>query len=598
METVFGAKTALIAMSPWLVACLSGFALVSMWDLIGDPLAAWSGEVLVTAVDALRHVHSSGTGKLALGVAGPVLWFTGGLLLGTSLGGPIHLARAARSGQGWKTAKDKTHGSARWGTVSDALKAGHLHRRGATKGIALGRLMMHPGRALDPRYRVEYHAITCAPTRAGKGIGAVIPNLLQYEGSAIVLDIKGENYAVTAAQRRRLGHEICVLDPFGLTDASCQSINWLDFVEATAPESISEAAMLAEAMVVCSQGMDSHWDEKAHEIIQALILHVATLEPARRHLGTVRELLAQPEPGATAMWTSLQESAAGYGVVARVAATVLGMEEREQSSCLSTAKRHTRFLDDPRIVESLRHSTVDLLALKHRPMTVYVVMPPSKIDTYRRYLRGVLGAALRAVEARKGRAEHPVLFLLDEVAQLGYMPHLEKAVSYIAGYGALLWFVVQDLSQIQSVYRTKHESILNNAVMHAYAPNDVKTAEYLEKLLGRTTVEVHSQSKSRNRSGMGASSNIGRQGRSLLTADEIRRLPPDEVLVFERGQPPQRLKRLNYLADPEYQGLAAPNPMYAAPDVETKGGHRRPPAAEEGDRRPVGKGHSLFLAGK
>ena len=195
-------------------------------------------------------------------------------------------------------------------------------------------------------------------------------------------------------------------------------------------------------------------------------------------------------------------------------------------------------------------------------------MPPDKLHAFRRYVRGMLGLALRSMIVQPGQPKVPVVFLLDEFAQLGHFTPVEDGVSMLRGYGAWLWLLVQDLSQLQNVY-PKWRTFLANMTLQAFGTQDFDTAKYISNMLGQTTIEVESASATHNLSErLGANASTGRStsiqatGRSLLLPDEIRRLNNREVIVLEQGRDPARLVRLNYLGDPEVAGLWEKNPMY------------------------------------
>ena len=265
-----------------------------------------------------------------------------------------------------------------------------------------------------------------------------------------------------------------------------------------------------------------------------------------------------------------EDKATGYGLVARMANTMLQKVDRERSGVISTAHRHTAFLDDPRIVESLKRSEVDFAKLKTERMTVYLVMPPDKLRSQSRYVRAVVYMALRGVLRVQGRPEIPVTFLLDEFAQLGRLSAVEDAVSLLAGYGAWLWLLVQDLSQLKAVY-PKWETFLANTTLQAFGTQDQYTVRYLSEAIGAETIMVESAQQSRSapedflRPGSNTQGTaFAAHGRPLLMPDEIRRLSERQVVVLQQGQPPYLLQRLDYLTDPELAGLGDPNPMYAA----------------------------------
>ena len=254
-----------------------------------------------------------------------------------------------------------------------------------------------------------------------------------------------------------------------------------------------------------------------------------------------------------------------WGMPARAANACLSKANRERSGVLSTAQRHTAFLDDPRIVRALSASDIDLDGLKNRPTSVYIVLPPDKLAAYGRVARACIGLAVKAPMRVPGKPRHDVLFLLDEFAQLGRFDAVEDSLAILRGYGGVFWLLVRDLSQLRAVY-PRAETFLANTVLQAFGTQDYQTARYLSQMLGSETIRVESHGISENKSweqqSHGTSHNRSSRGREILTPDEIRRLSTRQVLVFEQGQPPYMLQRLDYRADAECRGLADVNPMH------------------------------------
>lgn len=144
----------------------------------------------------------------------------------------------------------------------------------------------------------DRHVFTAAGNRSGKGTSFIVPNLYLWPGSAVVIDPKGENAAITAKHRAaRPGHQVVAIDPFDEAQLPSELIgtfNPLDMIDIESDEAIDIAGMIADAMIVKANSKDMHWDESARDIITAIILHVCdTEEPDRRHLGTVRQLLTK-----------------------------------------------------------------------------------------------------------------------------------------------------------------------------------------------------------------------------------------------------------------------------------------------------------------
>ncbi|MEP9593334.1 type IV secretory system conjugative DNA transfer family protein [Xanthomonas euvesicatoria] len=469
-----------------------------------------------------------------------------------------------------------SHGSARWGTVDEIRQGGHLVAPGKPGGFALGRVSDAPA-GLDQRFRFTGHVVTVAPTGSGKGIGAVIPNLLDYPGSALVLDVKGENAAVTARARRALGQAVYSVDPFAVNGDGGAAFNVLDRLDVWNPDCVSESAILADALVIAeSKGDAVHFDESAKNFLQGLMLHVAGLDDTeRRNLGELRRLLTAGEAEFfDVLGAMAADDTAAFGIPARAANTLMGMADKERGSVLSTARRNTAFLDDPRVSAALSRSDFDLSEIKATAMTVYLVMPANRIGPNARFLRLFISSVIAAITSSNVQPAHRVAFLLDEFGQLGYMKQIEDAVSLLRGYGLAFWVFIQDLSQLKGTY-PKWQTFLANSAKSFFGTDDYDTAKYISDSLGKATIEFETENTGKNSgsglSGGGGSMNRGKStgtsqqftGRELLTPDEVMRLGPEHPIVLVRGERPYLLDRLNYLADAEYAGRFDANPYHS-----------------------------------
>ena len=449
-------------------------------------------------------------------------------------------------------------GSARW------MHRQAVHRMTEGSGLVIGREDRNGGGLL--RYAGPAHLITIAPTRTGKGVGTIIPNLLTAARSVLVIDPKGENAAVTWRARSRFG-PVHVLDPFEVTGLPPASYNPLDRIDAFAIDAAEDAALLADALITDPphQVAEAHWNEEARALLTGLILFVAAEEASeRRGLATVRELLTLPVDRFERLLAGMQDSPVAGGLVARAANRHLAKSDREASGVLSSAQRHTHFLDSPRMTAVMRRSDVPFTVLKERTATVFLVLPPDRISTYSRWLRLMVAQAMTELARSSARPPAPVLFLLDEFAALGRLEPVERAMGLMAGYGVQLWPILQDLHQLRGTYGTRAGTFLSNAgLVQVFNVNDIDTAEWVSRALGDTTEMYETRSsgetRDRNRPLAGGSSSTGTAAhlvrRALLTPDEVRRLPPDRQILFQAGAPPIFARKLRYYADPEFQGL-------------------------------------------
>lgn len=460
-----------------------------------------------------------------------------------------------------------SHGSAKWGRPSR-----FADQTGFLLGADGSRLLRQGG---------EAHLITIAPSGAGKGVGTVIPTLLDYPGSIFVVDVKGENYAVTSWYREeRLKQRICVLDPFEVVchpgHRHFAGYNPVDFINVAKPDAFDASNLIASTIVVPEQvATDQIWTDAARDITTALILHIAaTRPPAERHLGTLAELLSLPDSLFRDLLHELAETKLCGRLVANAANRLREKDDRLFGSVIfTTTMRGVRgTIESPIIQRVLHKSSFCFREMRTRPTTVYLVLPPNYLDTYGRWLRLIVASALHELTAPAPvQTAHRTLFLLDEFATLKHLPIVTEKIAYARGYGISLWLVLQDLAQLKTHYPKDWETLLSQtAIKQAFGVNDVGTAEYLSKLLGQTTVNAMSSSASHGTSGSsgaglfgGSSSSrshsTGPAGRPLLFPDEIRRLPPDQLLLLLSGHDPYKVRRINYLEHPFFADRYRPN---------------------------------------
>ena len=443
------------------------------------------------------------------------------------------------------SAADDTHGSARFATAAEARDltgdAGLLIGRDRKSG----KLLRYPGPA---------HLLTIAPTRSGKGVGTIIPNLLEYPFATVCIDPKGENARIAARQRGRFG-PVHVLDPFGITGLAPASFNPLDRIDPHGLDVADDCMTLADALVhdAHNQQTEAHWNEEAKALIAGLLMHVVASEPAAtRTLATLRDHLTLAPAAFGALLERMQ--AAG-GLVARAANRQLGKSDREAAGVLSSAQRHTHFLDSPRMTATLGASDFRFADLKERPASIFLVLPPDRLDTYARWLRLMVAQALTELARAPGRPPWPVLFLLDEFAALGQLEPVERAMGLMAGYGIQLWPIVQDIHQRRALYGQRAGTFLSNAgVLQVFGVNDQQSAQLVSDLLGQETVVFETISRALDAEHSGITFGQQHVGRPLLTPDEVRTLSPDRQLLFLAGQRPVIAAKLRYYADREFAG--------------------------------------------
>ena len=444
---------------------------------------------------------------------------------------------------------DETHGSARFATDRETRPLAQ------SDGLLIGR-DRKSGKLL--RYAGPAHLLTIAPTRTGKGVGTIIPNLLDYPGPVVCIDPKGENARITARHRARYG-PVHVLDPFGVTGLPGAAFNPLHRIDAQSLDLADDCMTLADALVYDAPGEagEAHWNEEAKALIAGIILSIVTSEPAStRTLATLRDRLTLAPAAFNAQLEAMQ---AQGGLAARAANRHLGKSDREAAGVLSSAQRHTHFLDSPRMTAVLGHSDFTFADVKARATTVYLVLPPDRLATYARWLRLMLAQGLTDLARAPASATRPVLFLLDEFAALGRLEPVERAMGLMAGYGIQLWPILQDVHQLRALYERRAGTFLSNAgVLQVFGVNDHDSAKLVSDLLGQETVVFETMSRAIDAEETGISFGAQHVGRPLLTPDEIRTLREDYQLLFLAGQRPIVAAKLRYYADREFAGRFDP----------------------------------------
>lgn len=431
----------------------------------------------------------------------------------------------------------------------------------------------------------DRHVVLCAGSRAGKGRSMIIPNLIEYKGSVLTIDPKGELANITAKRRYEGLHQrVFVLDPFGRVNSAAKkyrvAYNPMTLLSQGSPWLIEDAGLIADALIVPSGG-DSHWDDSARNFLEGVILHVATsdLYPEdQKNLITVRDLISgrfQQKRGKDSLdflKKEMEENAEEYealnedlaAALESCAADFFDKPENERGSVLSTVRKHTKFLDYGAMREVLSGHDFDLSELKSAPngTTIYLCLPVGRMPTCNRWFRLFVNLALEALEREERKPDIPVLLCLDEFPVLGHMRQIEVAAGQIAGFGVKLLTVIQDVAQLKSIYKDRWETFMGNAgVLVFFGNNDVTTLEFIQKRLDKTTVTVSRKSdvtaQAINKGGSGMS--WSNESHFLLTIEEASRIfgRSDEFkrqLVIHAGKKPIILKRLHYDTHPFFEG--------------------------------------------
>jgi len=475
------------------------------------------------------------------------------LALVVAIGMAIWRARQAR--------RVTTYGSARWADADEVRQAGLTQPAGVFLGQFDDRYLRHEG---------PEHVLTFAPTRSGKGVGLVVPTLLSWPASAVIHDIKGENWSLTAGWRSRFSH--CLL--FNPTDLASAAYNPLLEVRRGAHE-VRDVQNIADILVDPEGALErrNHWEKTSHALLVGAILHVLYAGQDKTLRG-VANFLSDPactfELTLHRMMTTPHLGDAPHPVVASAAREVLNKSDNERSGVLSTAMSFLGLYRDPTVAEVTSRCDwriADLISAEH-PVSLYLVVPPSDISRTKPLIRLILNqVGRRLTESLDGsdgiERRHKLLLMLDEFPALGRLDFFETALAFMAGYGLRAFLISQSLNQIDKAYGQNHSILDNCHVRVTFATNDERTAKRISETLG-TATELRAQ---RNYAGHRLAPWLGnlmvsRQetARPLLTPGEVMQLPSDEAVVMLSGLAPIRAKKLRYFTDANFQSRVLPAP--------------------------------------
>ena len=452
-----------------------------------------------------------------------------------------------------------TYGSARWANARDIKASGLIDPSGVFLGQYNKAYLRHAG---------PEHVMAFAPTRSGKGVGLVIPTLLTWQHSAVIHDIKGENWQLTAGWRAKLG-TVLRFDP---TREDSARYNPLLEVRKGTSE-VRDVQNIADILVDPEGALErrTHWEKTAHALLTGVILHVLYVG-ADKSLSGVASLLADPaRPIGFTLDSMLHTKHLGdrvHPVVAEAARELLNKSENERSGVVSTALSFLTLYRDPIVARATSVSDFRITDLMQgaKPLSLYLVVPPSDLSRTKPLVRLILnqiGRRLTEEHQSQTNGRRRCLLMLDEFPALGRLDFFESALAFMAGYGVRAYMIAQSLNQIEKAYGPNNAILDNCHVRVSFAANDERTAKRISDALG-TSTELRSQ---KNYAGHRlapwlAHVMVSRQetARPLMTAGEVMQMGEEEALVMIAGQPPIKAEKLRYYQDRNFIERLLPAP--------------------------------------
>lgn len=448
------------------------------------------------------------------------------------------------------------------------------------------------------------HLTVVARTGAGKGVGIIVPTLLEYQGPVFVFDINhGENYSICARRRKEMGRKVWLLDPYKRFENEGLNFNLLELLNQKDEEVVEDVMVYSKLLCpVVSTTENSHFDQFGAALIQCFILYVAFSEHfnEERNLGSVYDLVCKTRAELygsgkdednfkleqIALKNKENNSAIGilhvianddtllFGRARNIARKVLGTTYREASGYFTTAFRELEFLDSPKMRKHLSTNELDPNELVTGNVDLFAILPSERISTQSRYMRLITGVIFHYVQKAGGmKGKHDLLMVLDEFSVMGYMESLSKGIAFLRKYKVKFMGIVQDIETVREAYPRQWGKFLSTELLIFFGTNGHEECELVSNKLGQGTICVESKnegdsiqkrnsnfidSSTSSQTGMSTSSS----GRSLLFPDEVRRLGDETIIALLVGCEPIILKRLTYYKYKFWKGMYDPNPFY------------------------------------
>ena len=472
------------------------------------------------------------------------------------------------------------HGSARWANEGEIRREGLRAKKGIILGRKGGGYLVFGG---------NEHVMLYAPTRTGKGVGVVIPNLLNWTDSVVVLDIKKENWDATAGFRAKHGQQVLMFDPLD-PEGRTARYNPLAYIDRTSPiDTLDELQKLATMLFPTPDKGDPFWSEAARTGFVGVGAYVAETPQLPFTIGEIYRQLTGGSP--KVKFPALIEARAG-GKEALSPGAVNALNDfcsasdNTFASIKQTITSRMNLWLNPRVDAATSASDFDLRELRSKPISIYLGVTPDNMarvaPLYNLFFQQLVDLNTRELP---GGGRHPVevLVLLDEFARIGHASVIAKGFSYVAGYGLRLLPVIQSPSQLRAEYGpdVADEIMTNCGVEVVFTPKELKVAQDLSERLGYYTFEGRSKSRPTYLGGGKRTTTESDQRRALMLPQELIQMSKDTLIIMRGGIAPIRASKIYFFKNADFTKRLLPPPPIAP---LTSAGPAGQPSASSDDR--------------
>jgi len=436
---------------------------------------------------------------------------------------------------------ESVHGDAHWATEKE-IQAAKLR---AKKGMLLGRTKK--GYLVADDFQ---HVLLFAPTGSGKGVGFVIPNLLYWENSVVVHDIKGENHELCSGYRASIGQDVWYWNPAD-PDGVSHCYNPLDWI------SDKPGQMVDDVQKICNLILPEQefWQNEARSLMLGVILYLVAVPEKVNSFGEVVRTMRSDDVVYNLAVVLDTIGKRIHPVAYMNIAAFLQKADKERSGVISTLNSGLELWANPLIDATTARSDFDMQMLKKKKMSVFCGVTPDNLKRLEPLLKVFYQQATDFMTRHMPRKDEPhgVMFMMDEFPSLGEMPQFQVGIAYFRGYRVKLFLIVQDTQQLKGIYEEAGmNSFLSNSYYRVtFAANNIETANLISQLIGNKTAmqKSHNAPKFLDMNPAARTVNTSEVQRALLLPQEVITLPRDEQIILIESNPPIKTKKIFYFKD-------------------------------------------------
>ncbi|KRG62419.1 type IV secretory system conjugative DNA transfer family protein [Stenotrophomonas maltophilia] len=453
-----------------------------------------------------------------------------------------------------KKDKRSLHGDARFATGADLSRHGMFKKTG--QSIVVG---SHGGKLV--RLDGQQFVILAAPTRSGKGVGVVIPNLLEYGESLVVLDIKQENFDLTSGWRASQGQEIYLFNPFA-EDRRTHRWNPLSYVSDDPAFRVSDLMSIAAMLYPDGAEDQKFWVSQARNAFMAFTLYLFENWDDERSsgfpggsgtptLGAVYRLSSGDGTELKKYLKALSERPFLSANARSAFANMLSQADETFASILGTFKEPLNPWINPVLDKATSSNDFLLTDVRKKKMTIYIGIQPNKLAESRLiinlFFSQLINLNTKELPKSNPDLKYQCLLLMDEFTSIGKVEIIASAVSYMAGYNIRLLPIIQSMSQLDATYgrEVSRTIITNHALQILYAPREQQDANDYSDMLGYTTIRKKNVTHAREKT-----HSFTEERRALMLPQELKAMGPDkEVFLYEGIPHPVKCDKIRYYKD-------------------------------------------------